>query len=606
MEEVQTSFQMWCVFALIGGAVVLYASELFELERVSIGLILALLLLFHFMPVDRSAGMGMGGAIDARDILAGFADPALFSVLALLVVGQGLVRTGALDDPLRRLSSSRGLSAGQLLWLGLLSVPVLSAFMNNTPVVVVFIPVMAALAQRLKQSSSQLMMPLSFAAILGGMATLIGSSTNLLVAGAIVGLGMPAMSLFDFVLPGAVLAAIGMLYVMFVLPRILPHRASLTGEFTGPGKQFIAQIDVKHGSPLVGQRSVAGMFPLLKDMTVRLVQRGEQAILPPFEELTLAPGDILVVAATRAALLQALKSTPGLVEQDEGGQPIDPVLAEVMVAPASRIINRSMRQVGFHFHTGCVVLGVQRRSRMLRAAMDDIRLEAGDILLVLGARTDVEDLRQSRELLLIEQSAHDVPSRYRAWHARLIFAGVILAASTGLIPIVLAALAGAFAMVATGCLNIHQAGRAMDRRVIVLVGAALAMGTALQATGGAGYLAQLLIAGFAQHGPSLVLSVLFLLVAVTTNLLSNNATAVLFTPIAVGAASALDSNPVAFVHAVIFAANCSFASPMGYQTNLLVMGPGHYRFRDFLTGGSPLVLLIWGCFSLMAPWYYDL
>lgn len=601
MDAIQTSLQMWCTFAVIAGAVVLYASERFELERVSIGLILLLMLLFHFWPLDAPRG-----SIGAREVLAGFADPALFSVLALLVVGQGLVRTGALDNPLHRLTADRKVGDRTLFWLALLSVPVLSAFMNNTPVVVVFIPFITALAQRLNMSSSQLMMPLSFAAILGGMTTLIGSSTNLLVAGTVSSLGLPQIGLFDFVLPGTLLAGIGLLYALTILPRILPHRASLAGEFTGVGKQFIAQVAVRHDGPLAGQKSIAGMFPLLKGMTVRLVQRGEQAILPPFEDLTLRPGDIVVVAATRAELLEAMNRMPDLVEHDEVGQPVDPVLAEVMVAPASRIIGRNMRQVGFHFHTGCVVLGVQRRSRMLRASMDDIRLEAGDILLVLGARADVEGLRHSRELLLIEHSAHDVPSRDRAWHARIIFAAVVLAASSGLVPIVAAAVGGALAMLITGCLNIHQAGRAVDRRVILLVGAALAMGAALQATGGAQYLAQLLIDGLAQYGASVVLSVLFLLVAVTTNLLSNNATAVLFTPIAIGAAQALDANPIAFIHAVIFAANCSFASPIGYQTNLLVMGPGHYRFRDFLVGGSPLVLLIWGCFSVLAPWYYGL
>lgn len=601
MEDPQTSFQMWCTFALIAGAIVFYAGEWLMLEQVSVALIVALLLLFHFWPLTDGGVM----LLDERGLLAGFADPALFSVLGLLVVGQGLVRTGALDDPLHRLSRSFG-NGPALLWFILLSVPLLSAFVNNTPVVVVFIPVIAALAPRLLRSSSHLMMPLSFAAILGGMTTLIGSSTNLLVAGSAIAVGQPGIGMFDFTVPGIMLACVGMLYALLVLPRLLPNRGTYTGELTGQGKQFIAQIAIRHGSPLVGQTAVAGMLPSLQGMTVRLVQRGEQAILPPFEELTLQPGDFVVVAATRAALFDALKTTPDLVAQDDMGAPIDPVLAEVMVAPASRIIGRNMRQVGFHFHTGCFVLGVQRRSRMLRAAMDDIRLEAGDVLLVLGARSDVEALRTSRELMLMEASAHDVPSRQKAWHARLVFLAVIAAASSGMVPVVLAAIGGALAMVLFGCLNIHQAGRAMDRRIIVLVGAALAMGTALQATGGAAFLANLLIEGFAGYGPHVVLSVLFLLVALLTNVISNNATAVLFTPIAVGAASALDSNPVAFVHTVIFAANCSFASPMGYQTNLLVMGPGHYRFRDFLIGGTPLVLLIWACFSVFAPWYYDL
>ncbi|MFP6747984.1 MAG: SLC13 family permease [Alphaproteobacteria bacterium] len=607
MMVLEPSWQMWATFALIAGAIILYATERFPLEQTSLALLAALLLLFHFAPLE-TPDAGADGILDARRLLAGFADPALIAVLALMVVGQGLIRTGALDEAIRMMTRRFQRSPALSLTLTLAAIATLSAFINNTPIVVIFIPVMATIAERLNKGPSRLMMPLSFAAILGGMVTLIGSSTNLLVAGAAVAMEQPAIGFFDFAIPGALLALIGLVYVIWVLPRLLPERQSMASQMAGEGKQFIAQIEVRPGSPLVGQAAVAGMIPHLKDMTVRLIQRGEESHLPPFEDVLLRPGDTVVVAATRAMLTEALARTPDLVETagGEDGRPADGMLAEAMVTPASRVIGRNLRLVGFHYHTGCVILGVQRRSRMMRGRMEDIRLQAGDVLLVLGPRDRVTALRFSREVLLIEWSVLELPLRHHAKRALAVFAAVVALAATGIVPIAIAALAGALGMITLGCLNVRQAARAVDRQVVFLVAAALAMGSALQATGGAAYLAQHMISAMAGMGPALVLSALFALVAVMTNLLSNSATAVLFTPIAINTALALGVEPTAFIHAVIFAANCSFATPMGYQTNLLVMGPGHYKFADYLRGGAPLIVLIWLAFSALAPWYYGL
>jgi di/tricarboxylate transporter len=315
---------------------------------------------------------------------------------------------------------------------------------------------------------------------------------------------------------------------------------------------------------------------------------------------------VLVVAATRRALAEALPITPSLLPLDGEIGATDQVLVEAMVAPASRMVGRNLRQVGFHYQTRCLVLGVQRRSRMLRENLDAIRLEVGDVLLILGHDADVRALRRIRDIVLLERSAHDIATRHYAWRAGAIFAVVVGAAAAGLMPIVVLALGGAVAMLLTGCLNVRQAGRSLDRRLILLLAAALAMGKAMQATGGAAYLAHLLVTYSAGFGPGITLAALFLVVAVLTNLISNSATAVLFTPIAVGTAVELGVSPWPFVYGVIFAANCCFATPIGYQTNILVMGPGHYRFADFLKVGGPLVALLWLAFSFFAPWYYGL
>ena len=406
-------------------------------------------------------------------------------------------------------------------------------------------------------------------------------------------------------------ASVGAVYALLIMPKILKKRESMTDQMSqATGKQFIAQIPLAPGDALIGEKSVAGMFPSLKNMTVRLVQRGETPHLPPFDGITLRAGDTVVVAATRQALLSALKGGHNVaqegLEDETQQQRSDFTLAEVIVPPASRMTGQTIEQSGLHAKTNCMALGVQRRSRMPRMAMSDIRLEAGDVLLIGGRRHDVEAMRLNKDLLLIELSTTDVPRRQYAPRALLIFLITAAAAASGLLPIATAALGGAFAMIVGHCLNLRQAIRALDSRIYMLVGASLASAVALQKTGGADFVARGVVDAMHGQPAPILLSGLFLLVAVLTNILSNNATAVLFAPIAISIAQQTGLPVEPFVVCVILAANCSFATPIGYQTNLLVMGPGHYRFADFLVAGIPLMLIIWLSFSLIAPWYYGL
>ncbi|HEX2255848.1 MAG TPA: SLC13 family permease, partial [Afifellaceae bacterium] len=281
-------------------------------------------------------------------------------------------------------------------------------------------------------------------------------------------------------------------------------------------------------------------------------------------------------------------------------------IAEAIVAPGARIVGRSPRETGIEDTTGVHVAAVERRGRMPRTTFADMRLEAGDVLLVAGTDEAFDKLRGNRDLLILERSVTALPARQDAAKALAVFAGMVVLASTGIVPIAVAALLAAFLVIALGCLNVRQARRAFDSRIFMLVGASIAAATALETTGGATYLAHGLVALTQGGGPAVLLSALFALVGVMTNVLSNNATAVLFTPIALSAAQAIGAPLEPFVICVILAANASFATPIGYQTNLLVMGPGGYRFRDFLLTGAPLVILVWGVFTVFAPWYYGL
>ena len=644
---IATDLHMWVTFAVIVAAFALYAWEKVAIEVTSLGVLCALMIFFYLFPIQ---GEGVGGAVanilSPEVLLSGFSNPALITVLALLVIGQGMVRTGVLDVAAHMVLTCCGASS----WLAVLAVLVVavavSGFLNNIPVVVIFIPIMQALADRFDMPPSKLMMPLSFAAILGGMTTLIGSGSNLLVNSALIGIDQRPFDFFDFTIPGLVLAGVGLVYLLVVAPWILPRREGMAealagGKGTG-GKQYIAQVTVGSQSHLVGERAVGGIFPALGNMTLRMVQREEEAILPPFEDYQARAGDVLVVAATRAEIQDALARDPeglypDLEEAGAGAVPVtggrewldiedapvpdqdealddqgtpwhggERVLAEAMIPPASRIIGQTLPQVGFRYKSHCIVLGVQRRSRMIRTRLTEIRLQAGDVLLVQGRPADVHALRTNQDVLLIEWSASELPAHHHAKRAAVVLLAVVAAAASGLVPIVIAGLTGAAAMVGFGVLNIRQAFRAVDTKILTMIPAALAMGAAMHATGGAHFVAEAVMSLFDGAGPWAVLSIFFITMVVLTNIISSKAMAVLFTPIAVDLAISINAPVEAFAVAVVFAANCSFASPIGYQTNLLVMAPGHYRFADFARAGVPLILILWAVFSVFVPWWYGM
>ncbi|WP_048647663.1 SLC13 family permease [Nitratireductor soli] len=598
-------FHLWATYAIIALTVTAYVSERFTLELVAMGSLVAFLALFALFPYHSGPA-----SLPAEELLSGFANPALATVLALLIVGQGLFATDALDKPARILAKSAGGSSTRTILITLITAATLSAILNNTPVVVIFIPVLIVFAAQRNFAVSKALMPLSFMTILGGMTTLIGSSTNLLVAGVAAKAGI-GIGFFDITAMGVVLAVVGAVYVLLIMPRILRDSSNeKTFRQVQSGTQFIGEIRIGPGHPFIGRASKAGLFQGLGDLTPRLIVRRGMNFHPPFENVVLSQGDRLMVTATRRAFTQAMSQ--GAVGQISGPDTTaaavgpDYHIAEAVIPPGSRHAGRTIRNAGIETEHGVHMLGVQRKSRMGRTPVAEIRLEPGDTILVGGTDRAFEDLRESHDLLVLEWSAEPVPQRRKAWIAFTIFAGIVLTAAFDLAPIVATAVAGAFAMIATGCLTLAQAGRAFDRQIFLLVGSAIAAATALERTGGANLIADGAVALLADQSPAIILSGYFAVVAVLTNLLSNNATAVLFTPIGLGIATAIGAPAEAFVAATIFAANCSFATPIGYQTNLMVMGPGHYSFRDFLKAGMPLVVIIWLTFSFVGPWYYGL
>ena len=619
-------FHMWFVLGLTLSAVVAFARDKWPLEVTSVAILTVLLLFGQFFPLLNAQGRNQ---LDAMTLLSGFANPSLVAVLALLVMGQAVIQTDALRPVSRLFQTDNKV----LAWVSIISILVfvlsVSAFMNNTPLVILAIPIIQALANQVGMSESRIMIPLSYAAILGGMMTLVGSSTNLLVSSAMEELGYEPLGFWDFTTPGMILAAVGLAYVVFVLPQIMPDRRSMAEDFVGSEKEFIAEFDVEPTSSLVGMECEEGKFPQLPDLNVRLIQRSGQLILPPFEGYVIEPNDILIVAATRDSLAQILSKHPGyLLSEDEADvlmkfhssdeeeeelkdlddkeQARSRTLAEIMIAPGSRLIDMSLEQIGFHRQFKTIILGIQRRARVVRRRLGRIRLEAGDVLLVCGSRTAIEDLRGNQDMIVLSGSKQDLAKVKKAPIAAAVFLFVIAMAAAGFMTIPVAAISGAVAMIATGCLNVRQATRAIDRKIFLLVGSMLALGAALKVTNGAGFIAEVILDLPFVDSPLALAVVLFLLVAITTNVLTNNACAILFTPIALNLATDMGIDPITFAITVIFAANCSFASPIGYQTNLLVMGPGHYRFGDFIKAGVPLILILWVTYIFVAHYYFGL
>lgn len=609
-------------------SVVFFVREKVSLEVTSIGILTVLMLLGQFFPLPDANGTNM---LNPERLLAGFANPSLIAVLALLVMGQGIIHT----DALRIVTGifevqNKGFAILSVVSI-LLFVLVVSAFMNNTPLVIIAIPILQVLANNIGLSQSRIMIPLSYVAILGGMTTLIGSSTNLLVSSAMTELGYDPLGFFDFVIPGSILAVVGLVYSLLIAPRLLIDRSSMAQDLAGGTKEFIAELDIAEDSKLIGSECVNGSFPELSKLNIKLIQRAGHLILPPFEGYTIEAGDTMIVAATRDNLTSLLAMHPGYLlseeeakimqarkEDEDGTSNADKktesrVLAELMISPASRMIDMTLDHANFQKQYGAIVLGIQRRARVVRRRLGRIRLEAGDVLLVTGNRSNINSMRDNRDFIVLSGSKRDLPLANKAPVAALIFLSVIGMAAMSIMSIPVAAITGSVLMIITGCLNIRQATRALDRKIFLLVGSMLALGVALQATGGASYIADTILDLPFVNTPLMMVSFLFITVAICTNLLSNNACAILFTPIAMNLAGNVDvpadfQYDIAFLFAitVIFGANCSFASPIGYQTNLLVMGPGHYRFRDFLKAGVPLVLILWLTFTLVVKYYFGL
>jgi len=595
-------------------ALVVLALYLFSRERIAIetsSLLILVILTFGFTVFPYVTEQGEH--LDAVHFFSGFGHEALVAVCALMVAGNGLVRTGALEPLGRNLARLWKLSPAMSMLLTLIIGAFLSAFVNNVPIVVLLLPILISVSLRTSVPASGMLMPMGFATLVGGMSTTIGTSTNLLVVSVAADMGMRKLEMFDFFVPTAIVASIAIVYLWLIAPHLLPKRSASLAD-TSP-RIFSAQLVVPEDSFAVDKtlaeliEKTGGMLEVLR------IMRGSGTFVQPLPDAHIHAGDRLLVSDTPEHLKEfesALGATLYVGDtavddehplSDEGQQ-----MAEIVVMQGSPLLGMTLRQLNFANRYQLLVLAIHRAGstlETLREKLEQIPLRSGDILLVQGHSDVIADTKRSGKLLVLDATA-DLPHSDRALTALIIMAGIIITAAFDIAPIAISAVCGVLLMLATHCLTWRQASLALSTQVILIVVASLALGSALLQTGGADYLAQVFVAITAGASPAVILAGLMLLMAILTNIVSNNAAAVIGTPIAISIAQQLQLDPEPFVIAVLFGANMSYATPMAYKTNLLVMNAGGYTFMDFVRVGVPLTIIVWLGLSLLLPTMYAL
>lgn len=596
------------VMILIVAALVLFTRENIPLQTTSLLVLVTLTVGFTLFPYQAD-----GKVLQASDFFLGFGHKALVAVCALMIVGEGLIRTGALEPVGRFLARLWRRGPAVSLLFTILITAALSAFINNTPIVVLMLPILIGVAIRTGESPSGTLIPMGFASILGGMATTIGTSTNLLVVNVAADMGMDPFNMFDFLGPAVIAGSVAVLYLWLVAPRIIPERQPpMSGTVS---RLYTAQIRLDKTSPVVGRTLAEALLRAGESMKVETVQRGRGVFINPLPDVVLKAGDRLTTSDSQANLREFARLLGGtLFSGDQAVDAAHPLsaegqqIAEVAITPASRLNGVRIGNARLRSRYGLRLLALARfeeQQQRKSPGLDEVELRSGDVLLVQSTPEKFRELKQSADFLVLDGSIQ-LPSTRKAPLAMAIMLGVVALAAFNVMPIEISAVLGICALILTRCLSWKDAMNALSTQVILIIVSSLAMGAALMKTGGADYLARLFVYVTFGAPPTLALGALMLMMGVLTNIVSNNAAAVIGTPIAIGIAQRLGLPLEPFVLAVLFGANLSFATPMAYQTNILLMNAAGYKFGDFVRVGLPLAIGLWLVLTAVLVWAYGL
>ena len=592
-------------------ALFLFTRDRLPLETSSLAILIVLVAGFQLFPYDTG-----GAPLGPAQFFAGFGNEALITICALMMVGKALETTGALQPLASIVGHAWSTRPVLALLVTLIAGAVLSAFMNNTPIVVLLMPILVAVSMRVKFPVSGVMLPMGLATIVGGMATTIGTSTNLLVVGISQDLGLVEFGMFDFALPVVIVGGVAIIFLWLIAPRLLPERIPPLADTTP--RVFNSQLYIKEGCFAAGKTLSEVLAKTSGQMRVDKIQRSDSLFLAKLPSVKLLPGDRLFVKDSPenlkhyelllGATLYNISDPEHPIDEDTPLRAEGQQLAEVVVTRGSPLHLRTLATARFSASYGLLPLAIHRArapSSQVTGDLNTIRLRAGDVLLVQGTRDAIDTLKSSGNMLVLDGTT-DLPHTHLASRALAVMSFVILAAAFGIMPISVSALIGVGLMISLECLTWRDAGNALSTQVIMIIVTSLALGKALMGTGMADYLA-IGFVGAVQGLPiPVILSAFILIMTLMTNVVSNNAAAVIGTPIAVAIAGQLNADPIPFVLAVLFGANMSFATPFGYQTNLLILSAGGYKFSDFLRVGIPLTILMWLGFSFLLPFLYDL
>jgi di/tricarboxylate transporter len=530
----------------------------------------------------------------------------------MFVLSAGLQRTGALNKVGSTIQKYVGTSEIQAILVFMITAAILSAFMLNTAVVAVFIPIAIMVAKDAGFAASRILMPLSFGAMLGGTLTLIGTSTNLLVNGIAIGSGLPAFNMFDFAPLGILVLLAGTIYMMTLGLKLLPKRYLEDDLLDRFGiREYLSEVVVLENSKLIGKRLSESELGQRFDITVLDIFRDERTIQLPGATHRLRPGDVILVRAPLDDLL-AIRKSEGLEllparkhGADIVGAQDDIGMVEAVVAPGSPLIGHSLKEINFRQRYGAITIGIQRHGQPMFSKLGHQTMMTGDVLLVLGRKQALRQMLMNPDFIMLS----DVPmpkEQRNAPLAVMIMLSVVIVTMLGLLPIMATALIGAFLMVATRVLDLDEAYAALDKRVLVMLGSILSLEAAMANSGLAEWGSQVVIDMVGQGSPWLLVGVFYLMSMLLTETMSNQATAVVLAPLAITTAGAIGANPTALLMAITFAASASFMTPIGYQTNTMIYGAGNYRFFDFTRVGAPLNVLLWIVSTIAIPFIWPL
>tara|TARA_B100000686_G_scaffold111291_1_gene118622 strand:+ start:77812 stop:79608 length:1797 start_codon:yes stop_codon:yes gene_type:complete len=569
---------------------ILFITELFTIDVTAMLLLSVLLLLGYVSPIDA---------------LSGFSNPAVITIALLFIMSHGLEKTGLLEYLVVRINrlTSRSKSLGNTIYL--MAIGLASAFVNNTAIVAIFIPVTIRMAKKFKTSPSKLLIPLSYAAILGGTLTLVGTSTNLLVSSIYSNSGnVKPLGMFEFTKYGVILLIIGLTYIMTIAPRILPSRSitsSLTRSYRLGG--FLTEMKITEKSPLVGNTCLERKINYNYDVMVLSIYRDKKELISRnIRRNKLKVGDILFVRGTlenflrmkeveKVTLLTDEKLTQSELEQE------DNILVECLISDQSNLIGKSIMTSNFRRRFGAFILAIRREGTIFRKKIAHIILNSFDTLLVYGPANKLEGLSKNGDFIVLGEVKTELRKQRFWWMTIVVILGAIILAALGIMPIVKGALIGVVLLWALGVITPQESYQSINWKVIVLISALIPVGMVIQSSGAAEWIGGLInnITKLAppEWQPRILLALIYLITMILTELSSNAATAIIMTPIALAVSQQMGLEPRTFIFAVAFAASASFITPVGYQTNLMVYGPGGYKFIDYIRVGLPLAIIFW-------------
>jgi di/tricarboxylate transporter len=590
------SFEIAIVLAVLALSVGLFVTEKLRVDMVAL-IAMALLLL--------------SGIITPSQGLAGFSNPATITVGAMFIISAGLFKTGAVsfigDLALTVFRSG--------FWVGIIFMmivtAILSAFINNTPVIAIFLPILLGVARETGFSASRILMPVSFASMFGGVCTLIGTSTNILVSSIAEKSGLRAFSMFEFTPLGLIFLGVGTVYMLAFGIRLIPERrgeGDLVEEFKL--EDYLAEVVILEGSASIDKALFEA--PIVKDLdiTILKIERGDEVIQLPTARQKLEQGDILLIR-TDLEQLRALHEREGVQFKpqtkwgDESLASGDYRLLEAVIDPSSKLVGSTLQRSKFREQYGATVLAIRHGGKLLHEKLSDTILKPGDLLLVEIRQDFVGTFKRSRDFIITSEMEMTEFRRSKALLAVMIVAGLVAAAALNLAPIVVTAVMGAIALILVGCISLEEAYEAIDWKIIFLLAGVLSLGIALEQSGAAAVIASTMLNYVGAWGPIALVSAFYLLTSALTETMSNNATAALLAPIAIVTAQSIGVDATPFLMAITFAASASFLTPVGYQTNTMIYGPGQYKFMDFVKVGGPLNVIFWIVATIFIPIFWS-